>query len=89
MPNCPNVTVNGLLKLARSGSLESLGFSAGKMTQSDLIQIISTAAPQLGRMDIDMDGALEGNLDFPALRNAAKAKKIRLFAVRHRNCSLL
>lgn len=89
MPNCTNVTVNGLLKLARSETMESLSFSVGKMTQNDLMQIISTAAPQLGRMDIDMDGSSEGRLDFPALRQAAKAKKIRLFAIREKNVSKL
>ena len=89
MPDCTNVTVNGMLKLARSESMESLGFSVGRLTQEDLIQIISTAGPQLGRMDIDLDGASEGRLDFPALRQAAKAKKIRLFAVRKKRVSQL
>ena len=89
MPDCTNVTVNGMLKMVRSESMESIGFSAGRMTQEDLFQIISTAGPQLGRMGIDMDGALEGRLDFPALRQAAKAKKIRLFAVRKKRVSQL
>lgn len=85
MPNCTNVTVKGLLKLARSELMESLGFSAGNMSQEDLIRLITTAGPQLGRMDIDMDSADETRLDFPALRQAAKAKKMRLFAVRKRS----
>jgi hypothetical protein len=89
MPNCSHVTLNGLLKMIHSESLESLGFSVGNLTQNDLIQLISTAAPQLGRMDIDMDTTAEGRLDFPALRKAAKAKKIRLFAVRNKHVSAL
>lgn len=85
MPKCINVTVNGLLQMAQSKTIESLGFSVGKLGQNDLIHIISTAGPKLGRMDIDMDGAQEERLDLPALRRAADAKKIRLFAVRNRN----
>ena len=89
MPNCSNVTVNGLLKMVHSESLESLGFSVSNMTQDDLIQLISTAAPQLGRRDIEMDTLSEGRLDLPALRKAAKTKKIRLFAVRNSYVSAL
>ncbi len=85
MPKCTNVTVNGLLQMARSKTIESLGFSVGKLGQNDLIQIISTAGPKLGRIDIDMDGAQEERLDLPALRRAAEARKIKLFAVRNKS----
>ncbi|HXJ74459.1 MAG TPA: hypothetical protein VNM37_16530, partial [Candidatus Dormibacteraeota bacterium] len=77
-----NVTVKGLLKMAQSESIASLGFSLGKMTQDDLIQLITNAGPRLGRMDIDMDNAVHERLDFPAILRVAEARKIRLFGVR-------
>ncbi|HXJ57386.1 MAG TPA: hypothetical protein VNU68_12055 [Verrucomicrobiae bacterium] len=82
MPRCTNVTVKGLLKMAQSESIASLGFSLGKMTQDDLIQLITNAGPRLGRMDIDMDNAVHERLDFPAILRVAEARKIRLFGVR-------
>ena len=89
MPRCPEVTAKGLLRLAHCETIESLGFSVGTMSQDDLIRLVSTAAPQLGRIDIEMDPLVEATLDLPALRKAAKAKKIRLFAVRNRAVSAL
>ncbi len=89
MPNCTNVTVGGLLTMAQSERMESLGFSVGQMTQADLIRIIQTAGPKLSRLDIEMVEAAEGRLDFPALRQVAEAKKIRLFAVRNRHVKKL
>lgn len=89
MPRCTNVTVDGLSKMAQSKTIESLGFSVGSMSQANLIQVINTAGPKLNRMDIDMDGAQEERFDFPALRQAAKAKSITLYAVRNRSVSKL
>jgi hypothetical protein len=89
MPRCTNVTVNGLLKMAQSKTIESLGFTIGRMTQADLIRIIKTAGPQLNRMDIDMDGTDEGRLNLAELRQAATAKSIMLYAVRNRRVSSL
>jgi len=89
MPGCTNVTVDGLLKLAQSETMESLGFSAGKMTQQDLIRLISTAAPKLNRMDIEMVQSSEQRLDLPALRREAAPKKIQLFAVRNKHARKL
>jgi len=84
MPKCTNVTLHGLLTIAQSKTIDSLGFSVGKMNQNDLIEIISKSAPQLARMDVDMDGSSEALLDLPALRQAAEAKMIKLFAVRNK-----
>ena len=89
MPRCTNVTVDGLLKMAQSKTIESLGFSVGKMSQADLIQIIKTAGPKLNRMDIEMDSISEERLDSAALRQAAKARNITLYAVRNKHVSKL
>jgi len=89
MPNCPNVTVNGLLEMAQAEAMEDLGFSVGKMTQDDLIRIISTAGPKLVRMEIGMVESAERRLDFPALRQAAEPKQIKLFAVRNKRVKRL
>lgn len=83
MPKCTNVTLRGLLKMAQSKTIGFLGFSVGKLHQNDLIEIISKSAPQLARIHIDMDGSSEALLDLPALRQAAEAKMIKLFAVRN------
>ena len=80
---CTNVTVKGLVNLAQSKSIEHLGFSAGSMSQADLIQIIQSAGPRLNRIDIDLDGASEERLDLPALRESAQARKITLYAIRN------
>ena len=83
MPNCTNVTVDGLLKMAQSETMESLGFSAGHMTQDDLIRLIRTSGPKMNRMDIEMVRPAEDRLDIPALRQAGEAKGITLCAVRN------
>ncbi|MEO7676527.1 MAG: hypothetical protein ABIV39_07185 [Verrucomicrobiota bacterium] len=72
---CTKVTVDGLLKLAQSETMESLSFSVGEMMQADLIRLIHAAAPQLVRMDIDMVESTERRLDFPALRREAEEKR--------------
>lgn len=77
------VSINGLLTVAHSSTIESLGFSAVKMSQADFIKIIATAGPKLSRMDIDMDSASEERLDLAALRQAAKARNIKLYALRN------
>ena len=82
MPNCTNVTVKGLLKMAQSPTMESLGFSVGAMGQDDLLGLIRTAGPKLNRMDIEMVQSAEARLDLPALRQAGEAKRIKLYAVR-------
>ena len=87
VPDCSNVTVNGLVKLAQAETVESLSFSLGKLRQDDLIRLIITAASQLGRIDIVMNDGAESRLDLPALRKAAKAKRIRLFKIQNRVCS--
>jgi hypothetical protein len=85
MPNCTNVTVNGLLKMAQSELMESFGFSVGEKTQGDLIRLIRMAGPKMNRMDIEMLPSAESRLDFPALREAAEAKGIQLYAVRDKH----
>jgi hypothetical protein len=85
MPGCTNVTVNGLLKMAQSETMESLGFSVGQMTQEDLLRLIRTAGPKVSRMDIEMIPSAESRLDFPALREAGEAKGIKLYAVRNKH----
>lgn len=84
MPNCTNVTVNGLLKMAQSETIESLGFSVGQMTQDELLCVIRTAGSKMNRMDIEMIPSAESRLDFPALRQAGEAKGIKLYAVRNK-----
>lgn len=89
MPNCTNVTVNGLLKMAQSEKIESVGFSVGQMTQDDLIRLIRTAGLKMNRMDIEMVPSAESRLDFPALREAGEAKGIKLYAVRNKHVTKL
>ncbi len=89
MPNCTNVTVNGLLKMAQSETLESLGFSVGRMTQDELLRVIRTAGPKMNRMDIEMVPSAESRLDFPALRQAVEAKGIKLYVVRNKHVTKL
>lgn len=84
MPNCTNVTVNGLLKMARSETMESLGFSVGQMSQDDLLRLIRAAGPKMNRMDIEMVQSAESRLDLPALRQLAEVRQITLYAVRNK-----
>jgi hypothetical protein len=74
-----NVTVSGLLKLAQSDSMMDIGFSAEKLTQDDLLQIIR-AVRHITR--ISLVEPSDGQLDAPALQQAAQAKNIELYAVR-------
>lgn len=83
MPNCTNVTVNGLLKMVQAETMESLGFSVGQMKQDDLLRIIRSAGSKLNRLDIEMVESAERRLDLPALRQAAEDKGIKLYAVRN------
>jgi len=89
MPNCTNVTVNGLFKMAQSERMESLGFSVGQMAQDDLLSLIRTAGPKMNRMEIEMVQSAESRLDFPALREAGQAKRIKLYAVRNKHVTKL
>jgi hypothetical protein len=89
MPNCTNVTVDGLLKMAQSETMESLGFSVDGMAHADLIRILRLAAPKLKRMDIEMVESAESRLDLPALRQAAEERKIKLYAVRNKHVKKL
>ncbi|HRY49064.1 MAG TPA: hypothetical protein P5186_13535 [Candidatus Paceibacterota bacterium] len=83
MPNCMNVTSAGLLKMAQSETLESLGFSVGQMTQDEVLRIIRTAGPKMNRMDIEMAPSSEARLDLSVLRQAGERKGIMLYAVRN------
>lgn len=78
LANSTNVTLTGLLNLARSATIQDLGFSCGKLKQDDLMEIIS-AARHVNRMEISEPP--EGRLDAPALRKAAEAKGIELYVV--------
>lgn len=89
MPNCTNVTVEGLVKMAQSETMESLGFSVGRMSHDDVIRIIRSAAPKVNRMDIDLSESAERRLDLPALRQAGQAKQIKLYAVRNKSARKL
>ena len=80
---CTNVTVKGLLAIAQSKTIYSLQFSLADLKQEDLMQLITKSAPQLTRMDIDMNDAGERRLDLPALRQAAKARKLNVYASRN------
>ena len=81
-----NVTLNGLVTLAQSDTLTDISFSGAALTQDDLLRIIG-AVRHVTRIDI-VDPA-DGRLDAPALREAARAKNIKLYAVRNRVCSAL
>ena len=83
MPNA------GTLKMAQSETMESLGFSAGQMTQDELLRVIRTAGSKMNRMDIEMVPPAESHLDFPALREAGEAKGIKLYAVRNKHVTKL
>ena len=69
--------------------MESLGFSVGQMAQDDLLSLIRTAGPKMNRMEIEMVQSAESRLDFPALREAGKAKGIKLYAVRNKHVTKL
>ncbi len=84
MPNCANVTVSGLLKMAQSDTMESLGFSVDQMKQDELLRVIRTAGPKMNRMDLEMLPSAESRLNFPALRKAGQAKGIKLYVVRNK-----
>jgi hypothetical protein len=83
MPNCTNVTVNGLLKMVQAETMESLGFSVGQLKQDDLLHIIRSAGSKLKRLDVEMVESAERRLDLTALRQAAEDKGIKLYAVRN------
>ncbi|KAF0177551.1 MAG: hypothetical protein FD161_2355 [Limisphaerales bacterium] len=87
MPKCGRVTVEGLVRVAQSKSLSHFGFSLGKLGQAGLLRILGAAGPKLKRIDLDLDDANEALLDFPAVRQAANAKGISLFAVRKNGVS--
>ena len=80
------ITLKGLLALAQSDTLTDISFSGGALTQDDLIHIIG-AVRHVTRIDI-VDPA-DARLDAPALREAARAKNIQLYAVRNKVCSAL
>ena len=88
LPNCPQVTANGLLALAQSETIEDLGFSLDHLTQADLIQIIN-AARRVNQIEIEIVGDADKSLDLPELRNAARNKGISLLSVRNHSASSL
>lgn len=73
-PNCTNVTVNGLLKMAQSELMESFGFSVGEKTQGDLIRLIRMAGPKMNRMDIEMLHRLRAVWIFPLSERRLRPK---------------
>ena len=78
------VTLKGLVALAQSDTLTDISFSGAALTQEDLLRIID-AVRHITRIDI-VDPA-DSRLDASALREAARAKHIQLYAVRNRVCS--
>jgi hypothetical protein len=66
----------------QSKTIDSLNFSIADLKQEDLMQLITKSAPQLTRMDIAMNDAAERRLDLPALRQAAKARQLNVYANR-------
>jgi hypothetical protein len=80
------VTLKGLMTLAQSDTLTDICFSGAALTQGDLLRIIG-AVRHVTRIEI-VDPA-DGRLDAPALREAARAKNIKLYAVRNKGCSAL
>lgn len=88
LPNCRLVTVDGLLALAQSETIEYMGFSLGELTQGDLLHII-TAARRVNQIEVDIVGDADKRLDIPRLRNAAQSKNISLLAVRNHQVASL
>jgi len=80
------VTVRGLQALAGSDTLTDISISGGALTQDDLLRIIA-AVRHVTRIDI-VDPA-DARLNAPALREAARAKNVHLYAVRNSVCSAL
>lgn len=77
---CTNVTVDGLLRLARTETLKDLSFSAGNMSSEDVLRILD-AAPNLERLQITgvsehlMRGAIE---QAAAMKTKTQQKQIRI-----------
>lgn len=88
LTNCPRVTVNGLVMLARSETLKELGFSLNDLTQDDLVQIL-TAARNVKRVVIEIAGSADAKLDRSALLTLAAQKHIRLWEKRGNDLSAL
>ena len=86
LDNSTNITLTGLLILARSESIQELSLSCGKLTQDDQIEIIN-AAHHVNRIDISEPPG--GRLDATTLRKAAEAKRITFYVVHNMVCSRL
>ncbi len=79
--DCPKVTVNGLVMLAKLETLKELDLSLNNLTQEELVQIL-TSARNAKRIQIDIVGPADANLDRAALRKLAKDKHISLLEKR-------
>jgi hypothetical protein len=88
LPNCPKITITGLLALAQSDTIEDLGFSLNERTQADLLQLIK-ATRRINHIEIDIVGDADKRLNPQELRQAAQAKGIMLLSVRNHVASSL
>lgn len=72
--NCTNVTLKGILELARSESLDELSFSFRGLTQDDVIRVIGELrnAKWCGIIDP------KGDLDADAVRRAGESRGIKV-----------
>ena len=82
LPNCPQVTVSGLLALAQSETIQDLGFSLNDLTQADLLKILR-AAHGINHIEIAIGDEADRKLDLLDLRRIAEAKGIVLLGIRH------
>jgi hypothetical protein len=79
-----NISIQGLLSLAKLETLEELSFPAGNIQQAELLELIR-ATPRVKHLQISEPN--EERLDLPALRNAAKAKGMTLLKVHDNSAS--
>ena len=73
--NCSNLSVNGLLQLARSETLQSFSFPAESLTQEDVARLIGEFKPNLKWPSV-VD--LTGKLNAPALEVIAQQRGFSL-----------
>ena len=75
---CANITLQGLLTLAKSETLIEMGFSRQRLTQSQMMQVIESCR-RVNRIDIYLLDSEGGTLDTVPLQREASVKKVALF----------
>lgn len=72
--HCTNVTLKGLLELARSETLEELSFSFRGLTQDDVVRVIGDLRHSKWCQIVDPDGELDADM----LKRAGAERGIRI-----------